>query len=94
MSLTWVHIFESSVYANVIDWMLTDSVDPLAVCRQGVMQDIISGTGYSQNMIILVNTELLHADIGIFPCPAVDMGSELFVNLFLEIRNTPSLDDH
>lgn len=47
---------------------LTDSVDPLALRRQGVVEDVVSGRSDGEDMVILVDTELFDVHVGVFPC--------------------------
>jgi hypothetical protein len=43
-------------------------VDPLALCRQGIVEDVISSRSDGEDMVILVDTEPLDVHIGVFPC--------------------------
>jgi hypothetical protein len=47
--------------------VLTDSVDPLAVCGEGVMEDVVTGAGDGEHVVVFVDTQLLDVDVRVFP---------------------------
>ncbi len=49
------------------DTKLTDSVDPLTLRSESIMQDIITRRRDGQDVVILVDAELLDVHVGVFP---------------------------
>lgn len=76
MSLTRVHV---------------NRMDLLAASSESVMKNIIPSAGDRENSVGRLDVETLNIDGGIFPCPSVDVRSELFVHFFFEVRDSPSL---
>ena len=66
-------------------------MDPFAIRCKGIMEHIIPSTGDGQHSIFGGDVELFHIDIGIFPCPTVNVRSELLVYPLFEVWNPPSL---
>lgn len=68
-----------------------NGVDTSTFSGKGIVEDIVTCRCDSQNMVILVQSKAPDVDIRVFPCPAIDVGAELLVDLLFKVRDTPSL---
>lgn len=85
----------------------TDCMDSFSLSRDSIVQDVVSSTRNRENVIFLIDPELLDVYIRILPdlslvrygswvrqkatYPSVNMSSELFMYLFLQIGYSPRL---
>lgn len=45
----------------------TDGVDSLAVCGEGVMEDIVARAGDGEDVVVFVDAQLFDVDVWVFP---------------------------